>query len=486
MTYWIFEMANNHQGDIDHAKEIIEEFAKIKEDYNISAGIKFQFRQLETFLHSSIRNSDLKYAKRFRETELSSEQFKVLTDYASSLGLDVIATPFDNESISMINELNVDIVKVASCSIDDWPLLKELSKLNRSFVVSTAGASLDTLTTVYNLFKDAGASFSFMHCVGEYPTDYSCANLNRIDELKNTFHDIEIGISTHESPHAISIVPLAIAKGCKIVEKHVGLNSNGYTLNGYSCTPDDIRDLLDKVKFTETALTGASSQQVKTLQKLKRGVYVRKNLSKGHILKNDDVYYAMPLLEKHVSVSNIDNFIGCKLDRDIQIDSPLPVWDVSEQNRKKTIMRIKDWAHSFADYHDIVLNENTDKFEISCHYGIDDFEQHGAFIVTKVNREYCKKLIFVMGGQSHPVHHHLIKEEAFELLKGDCTLYLNGKKINMRPGKPYIISRGVDHGFSSAHGAIIEEISTKHIVGDSVYKDNEILKKSTEDRKIYL
>ena len=86
--------------------------------------------------------------------------------------------------------------------------------------------------------------------------------------------------------------------------------------------------------------------------------------------------------------------------------------------------------------------------------------------------------------QSHPTHHHVQKEEAFELLSGDCMLILSGRSVQMKRGKPIVIARGVKHSFSSRGGCIIEEISTTHIPGDSVYEDPKINSLKLEDRKI--
>ena len=76
--FFIFEMANNHMGDISHGKRIIDEFSKLAKKYNINAGVKLQFRQLDTFIHNDFKDSDLKYVKRFNETELTKNQFKEL------------------------------------------------------------------------------------------------------------------------------------------------------------------------------------------------------------------------------------------------------------------------------------------------------------------------------------------------------------------------------------------------------------------------
>ena len=90
----------------------------------------------------------------------------------------------------------------------------------------------------------------------------------------------------------------------------------------------------------------------------------------------------------------------------------------------------------------------------------------------------------MLSNQSHPTHYHLQKEECFELLKGDCTLTLNGRDIELKKGMPILINRKVRHSFRTKNGCVIEEVSTTHIKGDSIYEDLSINKLELKDRKI--
>ena len=90
----------------------------------------------------------------------------------------------------------------------------------------------------------------------------------------------------------------------------------------------------------------------------------------------------------------------------------------------------------------------------------------------------------MLPNQSHPTHRHLQKEECFELLKGDCVLTLNGYDIQLEKGKPILINRKVNHSFKTKNGCVIEEVSTKHIKGDSIYEDLNINKLTVDERKI--
>jgi len=480
---YIFEMANNHQGSVEHAKLIVDKFAELANKYNISAGVKLQFRQLDTFIHKDYLNSDLKYVKRFKDTRLSKEQFTEITEYIREKNLVTIATPFDNESIPWLKDLDISVVKVASCSIDDWPLLRQICKINKRIIISTGGASIEQLRKVYDLFKKNRRDFAFMHCVGEYPTPIECSNLSRIERLKKEFPDIEIGFSTHESPKQKSLASHAVALGCTILEKHVGVETEEITLNGYSCTSEEMEKVISEVQLFESAYSGKSASQKETLHKLKRGIYAKKDIEPGETISLDDVYFSMPLGENQLDASCIDQVLeGFASNVSIAVDSPITEDCFEATHQKECVDRIKNQVFDILDRSNIAVGEK-DTAEISAHYGLGLYEQTGVFIVNKINREYCKKLLVMLPGQEHPTHRHIKKEEAFELLSGDCTLILNNKKIELKKGAPVLITRGTKHSFYSMEGCVVEEISTTHYPNDSVYEDPQINKLELSERK---
>ena len=485
---YTFEMANNHMGSVDHAKNIIDDFSSLVKKYKLNASIKLQFRQLDTFIHPDYKNSDLKYVKRFNETRLTKDQFAEIINYIESAGMKSMATPFDNESLCWLDELDVDIVKIASCSIDDWPLLEAVAKINKKIIISTAGAHFDTLKKVYKLFKQHKRDFAFMHCVGEYPTPVEHSNLNRIKLLQDMFPDIEIGFSTHESPDDTSMTPFAVAMGCTIIEKHIGLAEGDIKLNAYSCSSKQIEDLILQLNTLELASNPSVPYHERTLEldslkNLKRGMYINKDLKVGHVISQDDLYYAMPVQDKQLNASNVYDAIGCVLQVDTKKDSAIFEGDVISEEQDYILDSIKNKIIKLLEDANITITAK-DKVQLSAHYGLDEFHNIGCTIIDKVNREYCKKILVVLPGQSHPVHHHIKKEETFELLDGDCTLNMNGRDVEMILGEPKIIFRGVKHSFKSKNGCVVEEVSTTHHLNDSKYQDSDISKLKLSDRKI--
>jgi len=491
---YILEMANNHQGDLKHAFKIVDEVSKIVKEKKINAAIKVQFRNLDTFIHKSYKDSNLKFVQRFNDTRLSKKDFKRLLQYIKSKNILTCATPFDNESISMINDLDVDLLKIASCSCDDWPLLKEVAKnIERKIIISTAGVEIKHLEKVYSLFTNFRRNISFLHCVGDYPTDNKYANLSRISEIQKKFPSIEVGISTHEKPNEKSIVTYAVALGATIIEKHFGLPTDNIKLNDYSLNSNQYKTVIDDVNYFLKTYNGKSTSEKLSLKELKRGVYLKKSKKIGEIINIEDLYYAMPVNKNQFDASMVDdewgwvqrknNVIGKVCIKNIKKDEPLLFNCVESMHNDKIINKIIKQSLSLLKKAKITVHSQ-DAVEISCHYGLKNFFNNGAIIIDKINREYCKKLLILLPGQYHPVHFHPQKEETFELLHGDCSIKLKDEEIHLEHGLPLLIKKRTPHSFQSKNGAIIEEISTTHIKGDSIYEDPKINKLKLSDRKI--
>ena len=123
---FVLEMANNHMGDIVHGVELIRAFGAVCKKYpQFKFAFKLQYRDLDTFIHPDLKDRmDIKYIKRFAETRLSREQFDSLIAEIRANGFMTMSTSFDENSFDMIEDQNLDIVKIASCSFTDWPVLE--------------------------------------------------------------------------------------------------------------------------------------------------------------------------------------------------------------------------------------------------------------------------------------------------------------------------------------------------------------------------
>jgi N-acetylneuraminate synthase len=475
---FIFEMANNHQGDVDHGLAIIKAMGEIKRKYNINAGVKFQYRQLDTFIHPDFRHDkEAKHISRFLSTELNQEQFYTLVKATREEGLVTICTPFDEESVDLIVEHGIEIIKVASCSADDWPLLKKIVKANKPVIASTGGLDLPKIDNLVSfLSHKATNNFAILHCVGIYPSPNEVLHLNYVERLIKRYPGVTIGYSGHEAPDNYEVVQLAVAKGACIFERHVGLPTDTIKLNTYSMNPAQVDNWIAAALRARTICgspeKSITQAEIDSLLSLKRGVFARHEIRKGKEITADDVFFAMPCGEGQLTSGEFGKY-RTKWVATRNYKPKEGIYEQSGSDIYKDIRAIIHQAKGMLTEAQINLG-NEFEVELSHHYGLEQFAQTGCLIVNLMNREYCKKLIVVLPGQTHPVHKHKRKEETFHLLCGDLTLKLDEKTYHLKPGDMQLIERETWHSFFSEKGAIFEEVSTTHYRNDSYYQDERI------------
>src|SRR3989338_3756062 len=146
-------MANNHQGSVEHGKKIIKAIGDIAKRHKLKAAIKFQFRDLDTFIHPKHRRkSGNKHVPRFLSTRLSDKDFGELVKEVRVQKLLVMATPFDEKSVDLAENLDIDILKVESCSATDFPFLGRVALGGKPVVVSFGGVPMKRIDDVVTFF----------------------------------------------------------------------------------------------------------------------------------------------------------------------------------------------------------------------------------------------------------------------------------------------------------------------------------------------
>jgi sialic acid synthase SpsE/mannose-6-phosphate isomerase-like protein (cupin superfamily) len=486
----ILDMANNHNGSLEHGKRIIDEVASVSGLFDFQVAIKFQYRDLPNFIHPDFRERrDLKYVDRFLSTLMSWEEFLELKNYASSKGFLTACTPFDQFSVKKIIEHDFDILKIASASFTDWALLEAVQEWKGPIVASTAGVRVTDIDRVVSFFTKRAASFALMHCVAAYPTTDSDLQLNRIARLRDRYSEIPVGYSTHENPKNMLAAPLALAMGSVILERHVGSEANGATLNQYSSEVSILNEWIGSLKSAIKMLGASDSWSVSnqseddSLAGLRRYLFASRDLQKGHLISLEDVYFAIPGTPGGIQVNDFGKYQKFVLIADVKKGSAISSDNVTRESTESTILVIRNQILDMIKNSGVTVPQNS-ILEISHHLGLENFEKVGTCMITVVNREYCKKLLFLLPGQAHPPMFHKIKDETFFILWGEIELELDNVKTNLTVGDTAEIRPGVVHGMTSKFGSIIEEVSSTHSGSDSFYLNKEIT--DNQNRKTYV
>lgn len=306
---FVLEMANNHLGSVDRGQKIISTFAQVVRFNNVRAAIKLQFREVERFIHKDFVDcTDIRYIKKTRDTQLADEQYGALVKAIRQASCIPMATPFDEKSVDLCCELGIPIVKIASSDLNDWFLIEKIAKTKKPVIVSTGGSSVKDIDDLVTFFQNRHIPIAINHCVSIYPSEDRELELNQIDFLHNRYPSLTVGFSTHEHADWSASMLIAYAKGARTFERHIDIEEEDGKLSPYCSTPEQI-DTWFKAFHKAKEMCGAPGTQkrippqkeIEYLDSLVRGVYARDDLPEGHILRDEDVYLAIPLLQGQIS-----------------------------------------------------------------------------------------------------------------------------------------------------------------------------------------
>lgn len=250
-VYIIAEACDNHMGSLDAAKEMCRQ-AKL-------AGcdcIKFQHHLPDEEMLPDVpmtSNFDISLYEFLKRYALTLDQHKELMDFCDEIGIQYLCTPFSLKAAQELNELGVAAFKIGSGEMDDIPMLKAIAKMGKPMIVSTGMATMDEIKRTYDVLADEGIEFALMNCLSEYPPCYEDVNLGVIEQMQSEFPKAVIGHSDHTPDLYTSFA--AVAKGAKIIEKHVILDKRTPGPDqSVSIDFFELRQLVDGIRKVEAAL----------------------------------------------------------------------------------------------------------------------------------------------------------------------------------------------------------------------------------------
>ncbi|WP_336963527.1 N-acetylneuraminate synthase family protein [Sphingobium aquiterrae] len=262
-TFIIAEIGNNHNGDPELARRLIDLAADAGADC-----AKFQMRDVKSLYRGGGRADDatqdlgaqytLDLLSRFN---LAPDILFDLFDHSRSRGMEPMCTPWDEVSLGLLEDYGMRAYKVASADITNHDLLAAMARTGKPLICSTGMASEAELRDSVALLRGAGASFALLHCNSTYPAPYKDVNLNYLKRLAE-IGDCPVGYSGHERGWT---VPLAsVAMGACIIEKHFtvdrGMEGNDHKV---SLLPEELAAMVEGVRAIEES-RGSGAARVMT------------------------------------------------------------------------------------------------------------------------------------------------------------------------------------------------------------------------------
>lgn len=249
-AFVIAEVGQNHQGDLDKAREYIRIFA-----FEGADAVKFQTRNNKYLFSEDAYNAPYNSENAFSNTygihrehlELKPEWLPILKADCIKYGVKFMSTPFDEPSLQLLMDLDVDILKVASFDLGNLPFIRRIAETKKPVVISVGGGKIDQIRSSVAVLQEKTEDIALLHCVSEYPCEYNRLGLDNIPVLMREFPGCTIGSSDHFNGTLSG--PVAYLKGARVFEKHVTLNRAWKgTDHSFALEPDGFRKFVRDIK----------------------------------------------------------------------------------------------------------------------------------------------------------------------------------------------------------------------------------------------
>ena len=333
-VFIIAEVGVNHNGDINIAKKLI--------DVAVDAGadaVKFQTFKAELGVLKNAKKADyqIKNTKDATETqyemvkklELSEQMHYELISYCKTKNIMFLSTPFDHDSIELLNSLGLEIFKIPSGEITNLPYLRHIGRLNKKVILSTGMADIGEIEDALDILISSGTNkenITVLHANTMYPTPMEDVNLRAMQTIAFTFK-VDVGYSDHtlgiEAPIA------AVALGAKVIEKHFTLDRN---LPGpdhkASLEPDELKAMVKAIRNIEKALGNGIKKPTKSetpnIKIARKSIVAKRAIKKGEIFTEKNITTKRP--GDGISPMRWDEVIGRTANKDYKEDDLIEIF----------------------------------------------------------------------------------------------------------------------------------------------------------------
>jgi N,N'-diacetyllegionaminate synthase len=326
-VFIIAEAGVNHNGSLKLAKKLIDAASASGAD-----AVKFQtFKAKNLVVQNSKKANYQKNTGSQKETqfsmlqklELSQEMHLELINYSINKHIKFLSSPFDHESIKLLNDLGLEIFKIPSGEITNLPYLRHVGKLNKKIILSTGMSKMAEVKNALKILINSGTkkkNITVLHANTEYPTPMNDVNLKAMVTMGKELN-VEYGYSDHTLGIEVDIA--AVAMGASCIEKHFTLDSN---MDGpdhkASLQPEQLAEMVRAIRNIEKALGShikkPSKSELSNLQIVRKSIIAKTPIKKGEVFTQVNLSIKRP--GTGISPMKWDEIIGTKAKKNYNED----------------------------------------------------------------------------------------------------------------------------------------------------------------------
>ena len=326
-VFIIAEAGVNHNGSIELAYKLIDVASA-----SGANAVKFQTFKAENLVSKNAQKAE--YQKQttnllesqfhmLKKLELDINTHKKLMEYCKKKDIVFLSTPFDHESIDLLNELELQIFKIPSGEITNLTYLRHIGSLGKEVILSTGMSTLKEIEEALIILTSAGTSkenITILHANTMYPTPMEDVNLRAMQTIQDKF-GVAVGYSDHTLGIEVDIA--AVAMGAVIIEKHFTLDK---TMDGpdhkSSISPEELKTMVSSIRNIEKALGSSikkpSKSEKPNITMARKSIVVSKSIKKGELFTEKNITTKRP--GTGISPMKWDSILGKVAERDYKID----------------------------------------------------------------------------------------------------------------------------------------------------------------------
>ena len=326
-VFIIAEAGVNHNGSIELAKKLIDAAAEAKAD-----AVKFQTFKTELCVSKNAKKAsyqeqttgkDESQFEMIKKLELNADAHEELIKYCKFKNIMFLSTPFDSDSIELLDGFGLEIFKIPSGEITNLPYLRQIGRLNKKIILSTGMANLGEVEAAINVLTQSGTdreNIALLHANTQYPTPMRDVNLKAMLTMKEAFK-LDVGYSDHTL--GIEVPIAAAALGASIIEKHFTLDKN---MQGpdhrASLEPSELKAMVEAIRNIELALGNgvkkASPSESENINVARKSIVAKTGIKKGEIFSEKNLCAKRP--GNGISPMRWDETIGKTAQKDYKQD----------------------------------------------------------------------------------------------------------------------------------------------------------------------
>ena len=333
-TYFIADIAANHDGNLDKALELIKAAAEAGAD-----AAKFQHFSAETIVSDygfKSLGKQLSHQAKWKKSVFEVyKDASIPLDWTSKLkeeckknNIEFLTSPYSIELVDFVDPY-LEAFKIGSGDITWHEIIEHIASKGKPYIIATGASTEQDVNHIINLASKINNKICIMQCNTNYTAskdNFKYLNLNYLTHLKKKFPNLILGLSDHTHGH--SSVLGAISLGAKLIEKHFTLSND---LNGpdhkFSMTPKSWKEMIERSKELESSLGDGKKKiennEIDTVILQRRSIRVNKEIKKNYVLKREDLNVLRPCPKNSIDPRNIKKVIGKKVNKDITKDEIL-------------------------------------------------------------------------------------------------------------------------------------------------------------------